>query len=996
MPTATPIPAESRAGGRPQGCLRGIAVAPGTAIRRWLGLHSVRSRYLLLAGIFAALAAATAMVAENGVRDATDLSVGNARARAAIRGGLRDLVDEMWAAESHLQHFLLVPEAAHQTRVLGSIARARTRAAWVVAELARRSGDVAAHSAGTLDSDFAALERWVDEVMRIRVDVERLFPAARIQNEHMLPSNTAFYTAATLAMDEIAAEPDRADRHRIHLLFADARHDWAMMTSAFRLYIANRLGIFAEPEAGMRAQRENIALYSEAVGHLLANLEALGEAGRLGLQASESLARMQRARNTWLASFEEVESIYTSGEWRTDVPLLNNRVEPLFTRVWEGVRLLEARLDALAVGDVNSLTRTSSDLTRTIWLIALVGVALTAIGFVLFERTLRRPLARVAAALKAEAIGAPVVRMPHTQTVETRDLTAAFEAMRDQVRSRQSRLEAILDNAAEGIIMFGTDGIVETFNDSAQALFGHRESEVVGAPITTLLAPSLGEGEPGAYLPRFLAKELPGLSGREGEVTGLRSDGTKFPMSIKVTRLVIDGEEKHMCLVSDITERKAMVERLRHTAEHDGLTGLYNRTYFTQALAQALARARRDATCSSLLYIDLDNFKYVNDTAGHAAGDRLLAEVANLLTARARESDLVARFGGDEFTILLHGTDPGEARGVAEAFRRRFADFTFRCEGVEVDVGCSIGVAPICPDTDDAAQALSHADFACHLAKRAGRNQVRVFEEADRQDVETMSVDMGWSRRIKSAIERDRFVLATQPIVCTSSRETVSHEVLIRMLDERNGLCLPGGFLPAAERFGLARDIDRWVLARAIDTLAELRRVDPGVCFSVNLSAQSLSDPDLCDEIAARLAASELDPGALVFEVTETTAICDMAVAGRFLSRLQGIGCRTALDDFGTGMSSFAYLRDLPVDIVKIDGRFVRNLATSAVDQAMVKAMNEIVHGLGKRSVAEFVENEESLALLAQFGVDYAQGFHVGRPVIQAPAARKALHLVAG
>jgi EAL domain-containing protein (putative c-di-GMP-specific phosphodiesterase class I) len=248
-----------------------------------------------------------------------------------------------------------------------------------------------------------------------------------------------------------------------------------------------------------------------------------------------------------------------------------------------------------------------------------------------------------------------------------------------------------------------------------------------------------------------------------------------------------------------------------------------------------------------------------------------------------------------------------------------------------------------------------------------------------------MSLDMGWSRRIKEAIEEGRFALACQPIFDTLTNEVESFEVLVRMMDRNNELILPGGFMPSAERFGLAVDIDKWVIQNAIETLAEQRSALKNLRYSINLSGQTLSDPSVFPLILDRLTATGLDPSAITFEVTETVAIADMARAESFLSNLKKMGCRTALDDFGSGFSSFAYLQDLPVDIVKIDGRFVRNLADNPVDQAMVRAMNDIAHALGKKTVAEFVENARCYEVLKDYGVDYAQGYHLGRPDIVMP-----------
>ncbi len=563
---------------------------------------------------------------------------------------------------------------------------------------------------------------------------------------------------------------------------------------------------------------------------------------------------------------------------------------------------------------------------------------------------------------------------------EVGQLLRTIGDMRDQVHSRELRLETVLNNTAEGIITFDKWGVIEGFNQAAKRLFGWEEREVIGTSIGLLIVADAHERREG-YLQHFLRNEIKQLVGHEGEMTGRHKDGSVFPVALKISSITLEGKELYIALLADISERKAMMQRLKSMAERDGLTGLYNRSYFQGELERVVERVRRagESNCA-LFYVDLDNFKYVNDTLGHAAGDQLLIQIAGILGKRARKSDLIARFGGDEFTVLVYDTTPEKAALVAESFRKQISSLVFHYDGQYADIGCSIGVAMLGAQTRDAAEALSRADIACHLAKRGGRNRVHLFTEADTDNVATMSLDMGWSRRIKEAIEQGKFLLACQPIVHTASRAIAGYEVLVRMRDEHDKLIMPAGFLPSAERFGLSLDIDRWVIVNAMDTLVRHRKAQPDIRYSINLSPQAMSSPAIGAVIKAALDATQLDPAALVFEVTENAAISDMSAAVRLLTTLWGYGCRTALDDFGAGMSSFAYLRELPVDYVKIDGRFVKNLAANPVDQAMVRAMNDIAHALGKQTVAEFVEDEASLKLLAEFGVDYAQGYYLGRP----------------
>ncbi len=660
-------------------------------------------------------------------------------------------------------------------------------------------------------------------------------------------------------------------------------------------------------------------------------------------------------------------------------------IGPPLERARASLRTLVNNVEAGATDDTQTLVQAVEGQLRTQWFATLAGILALVAAFLLFECCIRKPVACIARALKAEADGTGEIPVPPTHTLETSNLVSAFAHMRRQVHARQQRLETILDNAAEGIITFDADGHIESFNKAAEKLFGYAQDEVTGKDLRLILPPQTRESRKD-YLKHFIRTEIQHLIGHEGEVAGRHKDGTTFPMALKISAMTLGGKQLYTGLVADISERKAMLDNLKNMAEHDGLTGLFNRSYFQQELERVVERVKRaGGACCSLLYIDLDNFKYVNDTLGHAAGDRVIIEVASILNKRARKSDLIARIGGDEFTVLLFDSTPALSLQVAESFRARLTDYVFRHSSEQIDIGCSIGVTGITPTTSSAAEVLSQADLACHLAKRGGRNRVHLYNPADAESVAAMTLDMGWSRRIKEAIEKDRFVLACQPIVSTATREIECYEVLIRMLDESNELIMPSGFLATADRFGLAAEIDKWVIRHAIEGLARQRATAPRLRYAINLSGRTLTTPGICELIQDRLKDTGLDPSALTFEVTETVAIADMAAAENFLHRLRSMGCRTALDDFGSGMASFAYLKDLPVNSVKIDGRFVKNLAASPVDQAMVKAMNEIAHALGKKTVAEFVENEESFKLLAAFGVDYAQGYHLGRPDVTMP-----------
>ena len=958
----------------------------GTWLTHHLGLDSIRGRYLWVAGFFVTFMLAAGWAAQKIVDQTTRQNTVNVTEREQISRLLNDLNNDIWLTETALQGFLLSPGKQQHTTTLATIdhliadTKNLSSTDWTQRSPARRD------KLQRLSADIQELRWQSDRLMDIRADAEKLFPAMRHMLDKMLPNNTRFLTYATLAMEEAVDRRGSPSQEEIRWLFAEARYAWAIMVGNFRVFVANRFGVFpGDPETGMKNQHQQIEFYHEMVGRHLVALARFEAKNHLEFQQSDSLVNMHKISQEWHDAYLAAAAIYSSERWRADVPLLRDSINPLFSRLWVGLNVLRGEIESATVTDMTSVTGIADRLSGALWLISFITIALTVAGYLFFEYTVRRPIANVAAALKSEALGMKAPRMPRTTTTETRDLIEAFDHMHSQVHSRQERLQTILDNTAEGIITFDAHGCIEGYNQAASRLFGWAEREVVGQNINVLIQRDI-QADTNSYLNRLLNNELDSLVGQEGGINGQRKGGASFPMAIKISGMWLEGKQLYTALVADNSERKAILEHLRAKTEHDDLTGIHNRSYFLAELARVVERAHRTHQVSTLLYIDLDNFKYVNDTLGHLAGDRLLIEVSELLRKRARRSDLIARLGGDEFTMLLYDTRAEEAQSIAESFRKALAAYRFRQASEQVDVGCSIGVAMINAESHSAEEVLSRADFACHLAKRAGRNRVHIFDVMDEANVTALSLDMGWSRRIKDAIEHNRFVLSGQPIVDTRNLQTSAHEILIRLRDEQGSLILPNGFLPAAERFGLSADIDRWVIVNAIRMLAEQRRVSPDLRYSINLSGQTLSEPAVCDLVIHELRRANLDPSALTFEVTETVAIANMALAESFLARLQEIGCSTALDDFGAGMSSFAYLRELPVDYVKIDGRFVRNLAVNATDQAMVRAMNDIAHALGKKTVAEFVEDEGCFQLLREYGVDYAQGFHLGWPEV-IPAA---------
>ncbi len=421
--------------------------------------------------------------------------------------------------------------------------------------------------------------------------------------------------------------------------------------------------------------------------------------------------------------------------------------------------------------------------------------------------------------------------------------------------------------------------------------------------------------------------------------------------------------------------RQQARRQLQYQARHDALTGLCNRYAFQERLTTALDEAGQGGHWV-LCYFDLDQFKVVNDTCGHAAGDELLRQVAEILRSNLNPGDCAARLGGDEFALLCRG----ELNRALERVRQLLAQLNqwrFLWQGKVFQVRASFGVVALEPAFGDWETVLGYADTACFMAKEYGRNRIQVYRSDD-QALRQRCQEMNWVSRVETALEQGHFRLYAQPIVPLGNKDDVPHyEILLRLCDPAGGLIPPAQFLPAAERYHLMIRIDRWVVKEALALLSRF----PGhrECYSINLSGQSLGDRELLAII--RQGCRQVAPERLCFEITETAAICNLPRARPFLEALRQLGCRLALDDFGTGLSSYAYLRRLPVDLLKIDGQFVRDICQDPVALAMIRSINEVTHILGKRTVAEWVENRSILEQLRELAVDYVQGYHLGEPV---------------
>lgn len=469
-----------------------------------------------------------------------------------------------------------------------------------------------------------------------------------------------------------------------------------------------------------------------------------------------------------------------------------------------------------------------------------------------------------------------------------------------------------------------------------------------------------------------------------GVLKNYRKDGTLFWNQLRMSPVFDDaGHLTHYVgIQTDITESYNLTQQLSYQATHDSLTGLVNRAEFERYLQQALRRAHTDGSEHALCYLDLDQFKIINDSSGHIAGDELLRQLAEVLKIKVRKSDLLARLGGDEFAVLVGHCTVEDAERVAEVLRKAISEYRFQWDGKSYAVGVSVGLVPITQLTVSMTEVLKAADAACYAAKDAGRNRIHIFREGD-ADLSRRYGEMRWVSRINEALETERYALRFQPIVPVGTDDALlwHYELLLSMRDQDGALVSPGAFLPAAERYGLSVRIDRWVIANAFSWLsthpAELAQTQ--TC-AINLSGPSISDKNFLGFVIDQLGAKQIPAEKICFEITETAAITNLSSAARLISTLRGLGCSFALDDFGSGVSSFAYLKNLAVDSIKIDGLFVKDICVDPVSRALVKSINDMGKAMGMRTIAEAVESKEIFEELRLIGVDYAQGFGIAAP----------------
>jgi diguanylate cyclase (GGDEF)-like protein/PAS domain S-box-containing protein len=548
--------------------------------------------------------------------------------------------------------------------------------------------------------------------------------------------------------------------------------------------------------------------------------------------------------------------------------------------------------------------------------------------------------------------------------------------MEQDIPKSEEFCRLIFENAGDMIYSHDLEGRFIFGNRAAERLTGYTCDELLEMNSSSVFGPEY-EQEARQLIANGL--RLPGSVVREMEIAA--KEGHRRPVEVSMQPLYRDGELLGVQgIVRDIRERKNLERQLEHMASRDYLTGLSNRRCFEEELQLQLAQARRYGTSGALLFLDLDHFKDVNDTFGHSAGDELLVSVAQLLRERLPETFLVARLSGDEFTIILPRATINEARRFAEQVLTWLRNSPFLVAGERLTVSGSIGITLVAPDgISTAEELLSRADVAMYQAKEGGRNCVCVYG-ADMDWRARIESGLAWRKRISEAIEGNLLMLYAQPILDLRQNRISQYEMLVRIPDEHGRPIDASKFMDSAERFGFVQAIDRWMICETIEVLAKCRQLGQEIALEVNLSGAAVGDSELLLMIRDELTTKSVDPRNLVVEITETVAIADIHRAQRFVSGLKRLGCRFALDDFGVGFSSFYHLKHLDVDYLKIDGSFIRDLPRDPVDQHLVKAIVEVARALGKETIAEFVADEETMQLIRELGVDYAQGYHVGHP----------------
>lgn len=569
--------------------------------------------------------------------------------------------------------------------------------------------------------------------------------------------------------------------------------------------------------------------------------------------------------------------------------------------------------------------------------------------------------------------------------LRTHKLLAQRHAFADALQLERERAQITLQSIGDGVITTDVEGFIAYMNPAAEALTHWRAADAVGQPLAALfnLLDENAQADGFTLIEHILSGQLSGSSEHAKLIQ--RLDGSTVSVTLVGSPIRTAGKVSGTVLVlHDMTQERQYIANLSWQATHDALTGLANRREFEFRLEQALLNLARHSGRHALMFLDLDQFKLVNDTCGHAAGDELLRHICALLQSGLREGDTLARLGGDEFGILLENCSPESSERIAEILRQTVQNLHFVWKGRPFVTTVSIGLVHVAQNPPTLESLLRAADMACYMAKEKGRNRVQLYH-VDDSELSLRFGEMAWVQRLHMALEENRFCLYSQEIATLGHVETGGGhvEILLRLHDEAGRMILPNSFIPAAERYGLMTSLDRWVVENVFKIIAQCiaqQHEAPMAMCAINLSGITIGDDAFLIFLRQQFVIHRIPPEMICFEITETSAISNLSSAIKFINELKGLGCYFSLDDFCAGMSSFAYLKHLPVDFLKIDGSFVRDMLDDPINRAMVEVINHIGHVMGKRTIAEFVETPQIEQALLEIGVDYAQGYNIERP----------------
>ncbi len=608
-----------------------------------------------------------------------------------------------------------------------------------------------------------------------------------------------------------------------------------------------------------------------------------------------------------------------------------------------------------------------------------------------FQRFFTQPIRVLSVAVdELENLDDSLLDMSLANSKEMSSLFSGFQKMASKINQTQAnladqkeRLHIMLESIADGVIATDIYGKVTYINPAAEHITRWGKQDAINCPVEEVY-PVVKEGTDLSLTSIIDETIITGVTHFSLDDTTIATrEGNSIPIKSSISP--IRDQDRNIIgtiiIFQNVSETRELANELKHQASHDALTNLANRTEFEKRLIRLISKRQLNIN-HALLYLDLDQFKIVNDTSGHTAGDALLKQVATLLEEDVRDTDVVARLGGDEFAVLLEHCTSVQAIEVAEKIRERINDFTFIWEDKPFKIGVSIGVVPIEDSVQTADDLLRDADLACYAAKDNGRNRVHVYRIEDKA-LEKRHREMNWVSLIRNAIKNGQLTLYAQHVREMDIPGAVTHfEVLVRYRDNTGKIILPGAFLPAVERYGLAPELDRWVIHNVLgkSEIVDQLKKNKKLRVNINLSGHTLSDPSIVEFVSDALQKAQLPPRTICFEITETAAVANLTATAHFMRKIKLLGCEFALDDFGIGVSSFAYLKNLPVDYLKIDGSFVRDIDSNPVNRTMVTAINEIGHVMNIKTVAEFVSNARVCEVLQSLEIDYVQGYFVHKP----------------